>query len=461
MSTPEYTQPPAAVETRILSIGEVLEQHITLPDYQRPYKWQSEHVRQLLNDLRYHQRKNAYRLGSFVFHKHKTLDIVDGQQRLVTLLLIITAIQKKADRLIPATFPLLGILQLPHEESRKNVIRNYQEILNSLGSAELNPAFVDFLLNTCEVVCFTLAEVSEAFQFFDSQNARGKPLEPHDLLKAYHLREFSPVDEALKAETVEQWEAIEEQDAERRGTELKHLFGEYLYRIRQWSRGQRAQQFRSRDIGVFKGINPETADDDFPHLRALKMAHYFVDDYNTHFSRRIDRQAMPYPFSLDQAILNGRRFFEMVTHYQQLGFHRGHVTLPGGDSLNDLAQNILQEINQYEGNHRTGDRYVRNLFDCLLMYYCDKFGSAELSRAIEKIFIWAYTLRLENYAVQWASVENHVKADNRFITLRDSCRPEDFLSKPCRALGSIKREVDSIQKLFSQELLPQRTGEGQ
>ena len=32
-----------------------------------------------------------------------------------------------------------------------------------------------------------LQDISEAFQFFDSQNARGKDLEPHDLLKAYHL----------------------------------------------------------------------------------------------------------------------------------------------------------------------------------------------------------------------------------------------------------------------------------
>jgi hypothetical protein len=30
---------------------------------------------------------------------------------------------------------------------------------------------------------FALTDVSEAFQFFDSQNARGRDLESHDLLK--------------------------------------------------------------------------------------------------------------------------------------------------------------------------------------------------------------------------------------------------------------------------------------
>lgn len=451
--------PAKAVKTDILTIRKVLtELQITLPDYQRPYKWQSDHVRQLLSDLRYHQRKNAYRLGSFVFHAHddrdpEKLHIVDGQQRLVTLLLIISAIQTKAPALIkPAFTSLFDKIQFSHEKSRENIARNYQEILNDLDAPSED--FVRFLLDTCEVVCFTLSRVNEAFQFFDSQNARGRALDPHDLLKAYHLREFSPADEHLKYETVSQWEAIEEKD----DSDLKHLFGDYLYRIRQWSRGQRAQHFRSRDIAVFKGISPEN---DFPHLRALKIAHHFVNDYNAQFSRRIDQQAMSYPFGLDQTILNGRRFFDMVTHYQRQGFHQGGVTrndVIATSKLSDTAKKIITKINEYEGSHRTGDRYIRNLFDCLLMYYCDKFGDAQLSSAIEKIFIWAYTLRLEKHAVQWATVENHVKADNRFVTLRDSCRPEDFLSKPCRPLGEIKREITSIQALFPPEFLPKGQG---
>ena len=41
-----------------------------------------------------------------------------------------------------------------------------------------------------------LSDISEAFQFFDSQNARGKDLEAHDLLKAYHLREMTQMTES-------------------------------------------------------------------------------------------------------------------------------------------------------------------------------------------------------------------------------------------------------------------------
>jgi len=466
MSHTEDTQ-VAKVEYKILTIRDVLlkTEGINLPDYQRPYKWQSEHVRQLLSDLRYHhhQRRKAYRLGSFVFHEHifednkikKTqLDIVDGQQRLVTLLLIINAIQEKDEGLIPAPFTLHDELKFSHDKSRENIIRNYQDIISSLGAAELNKEFAHFLLDTCQVVCFTLSDVSEAFQFFDSQNARGKSLDPHDLLKAFHLRAFSPADEHLKAKTVEQWEAIEERDAEKRDTELKHLFGEYLYRIRQWSRGQRALQFRNRDIAAFKGINPESADGDLPHLRTLKMTHYLVDDYNGHFLRRIDRQTMSYPFGIDQTILNGRRFFEMVMHYQQQGFHRG------APPEEIKSSEIIKALDTYDGRERTGDRHVRNLFNCLLMMYYDKFGTRELERAIRHIFIWAYTLRLENYAVQWASIEKHVSNDNRFVTLRDSCLPEDFLNKPCRAVTKLGRKIEEFKdfdKHFPKAYLPKST----
>lgn len=34
----------------------------------------------------------------------------------------------------------------------------------------------------------TVDRIEEAFQLFDSQNMRGRALDPHDLLKAYHLR---------------------------------------------------------------------------------------------------------------------------------------------------------------------------------------------------------------------------------------------------------------------------------
>jgi uncharacterized protein with ParB-like and HNH nuclease domain len=55
-------------------------------------------------------------------------------------------------------------------------------------------------------------ELSEAFQFFDSQNSRGKKLYPHDLLKAYHLREMNNYEVSEIIKNVKIWENMDQKD---------------------------------------------------------------------------------------------------------------------------------------------------------------------------------------------------------------------------------------------------------
>ena len=62
------------------------------PPYQRPYEWTPQNVRTLLEDLLHFQQEKAhgYRLGCIILRRKEKeeLEIVDGQQRLVTLWLI-------------------------------------------------------------------------------------------------------------------------------------------------------------------------------------------------------------------------------------------------------------------------------------------------------------------------------------------------------------------------------------
>ena len=88
------TTTPEDIKLNVHSIREVLKKELKIPDYQRPYKWQAFHVRQLLEDLQQHfYEKKQYRLGTLVLHENDTqsssLDIVDGQQRLTTLYLLL------------------------------------------------------------------------------------------------------------------------------------------------------------------------------------------------------------------------------------------------------------------------------------------------------------------------------------------------------------------------------------
>ena len=56
------------VEPQVLTAKELLCMPLVIPEYQRPYKWQTNHVNQLFNDLLGHQAQGRYRLGTLVLN---------------------------------------------------------------------------------------------------------------------------------------------------------------------------------------------------------------------------------------------------------------------------------------------------------------------------------------------------------------------------------------------------------
>ena len=86
----------------IISIDKLLEMSLNIPDYQRPYKWTRKNVADLFGDIdtaisdsrRPDYTDFKYRVGSVILHKNNgKYDIVDGQQRLITLSLIKHALE--------------------------------------------------------------------------------------------------------------------------------------------------------------------------------------------------------------------------------------------------------------------------------------------------------------------------------------------------------------------------------
>lgn len=411
--------------------------HIKFPIYQRPYKWEAKNVIQLIDDIIVHKEKSAYRLGTIVIHQEKNnktniveYNIVDGQQRTITLILITKAIIKavEKDEIIIQNKVLkeqigsiknnMVVPSFKNEISIANIQNNYREIERLVAS--MDEETISFLFNKCQFIKFVLSDVSEAFQFFDSQNARGKDLDPHDLLKAYHLREFGESEEQQKIKVISTWENMET-------NELVSLFGEYLFRVKSWSKGNSARFFTKNETDLFKGITMGKIEN-YPYTKPLRISHFYVDGYNQSNDRNIDLNPMEFPFQLDQTIINGRRFFEMTTHYKT-ALYDYKSTIFNHPNLDTKAREIIYVLENYDGRFRTGDKYIRMMFDCALIYYIDKFGNIELSRAIEKFFIWAYSLRLRHQAVYLASVDNYVLYEiNVFRQMKDATTPFTILS---------------------------------
>lgn len=444
----------------ILKVRELLAlDDLAIPAYQRPYKWTARNVSQLFSDLALHRERSSYRLGTIVFHEDtQGRNVVDGQQRTVTLLLTVRALiqlrlagegrlrveRKDLRQQLEDLRPAVGRLSFSSRISKANIFQNYREIARIVGRSDFSEDQIDHLLNRCEVVTFTLTQISEAFQFFDSQNARGRDLSPHDLLKAYHLREFREKDQGLKGKTVERWE---NSDSE----ELAQLFRNYLFRIRNWSKGESARYFDKEHVPLFKGVNLDNTAP-YPYVGQLRVAHHFVDGYNRSYERGIDGRDLGFPFQIDQIIINGRRFFEMITCYQEktrVIRNRKLNVLREEGGLDGFAPAILDTINSYDARERSGDTYVRTLFDCLLIYYMDRFGVEEISRAIEKIFIWAYTLRLTMQNVLLASMDNYALERNLFRVVRDATAPSELLSHSLETLAAVRSSrTQPIEDLF-------------
>ena len=439
------------IQPVVITVEELLKTTISIPKYQRPYKWSIKNVHQLIDDILTFKDKPAYRLGTVVYHKDvkkNTLNIVDGQQRTLTLILIDLAIKNNETlyealkREYPAVpnIHLAENLEVSNQISKRNLRDNYREIAHRIKDFDVNTAL--FFYQNCQVVKVVLQDISEAFQFFDSQNARGLDLAPHDLLKAFHLREMqSIVEEHEQTKIVETWEETEQ-------IRLESIFAYHLFRIRNWANGKSARKFTKNDVSVFKGISPNV-EEPYPFAAMYRIGHFYIEGYNKDFNRNIDKNNMPYPFQLDQVIINGKRFFEMIHHYDKMIESIKKNIAPKG-----IAKSIFDKLESYEGKNRTGDKYVHNLFKCALIFYIDKFGVIEIDRAIEKVFLWAYKIRLVHKNVQLATMDNYaIEYPFIFKRIREALKPNDFLNIRTE---SIKRsdlkatKVDSLINIFEQ-----------
>ncbi len=380
------------IEKDIINIKDLLEiPNLKIPDYQRPYKWKIKNVNQLIDDILFHKDKQGYRLGTLVLHKDdkNNFNIVDGQQRVITIFLLAYCLSNRNKLNMKIDFSKFSF---DNKISQNNIKVNYSIIDKRIE--EFDNFIIEFFLNRCELVKVVIDDVQEAFQFFDSQNARGKDLEPHDLLKAFHLREMSKSTEDDKIKVVEEWENLESK-------ELTNLFANYLFKIRNWSKGNSAYYFTKNDIDIFKGVNIETQN--YPFMKQLQINNYYVDKQNE--AERVNNYHFDYPFQIDQIVINGKRFFEMVIYYNNL--IKDINALKESFKKDTVEYDILNTLDTYRGHNRSGDRYVRNMFNCALVYYIDKFGKIDLDRTIKKLFIWAYNLRFKLYSVKLVSVDNY------------------------------------------------------
>lgn len=343
----------------IISVSECLQLNLSIPEYQRPYKWSVQSIDDMLWDINNSVQQSfsysnyKYRIGTIILHKtDDVLNVVDGQQRLISLTLISKYLDHDYDNAILRNTFYDKITQ-------KHIHDNYIHIKEwfSLRDKDIKESFKKAFLDILELVVIQVGRESEAFQLFDSQNTRGRALDPHDLLKAFHLREMQN-DKYEMEYAVTKWEA---KDVHK----IRELFSAYLFPIWNWSRGTKTWKFTDHDIDTYKGIPSNS----------------------TYTYARRAGKASPY-FQLTEPFIAGSDFFDLVDHYLRTLENIKH----------ELATNpvfeLLRPFCLPQKHSSVGLTHVRNLFFAVVFYYYDKFHNMD-ELSIKKLFMWSFMLRMD------------------------------------------------------------------
>lgn len=425
-----------------IKLNELTKFTLVIPVYQRPYKWTEKNVIQLLEDVFEYvivNNKN-YRIGNIILHREEeTNNVVDGQQRLTTISLLL--------RILSRDFKgLLLNQEFKNIISKNNIVYNYRIIdkwVNSkLVTDENKSDFKAKILEKCEFVLFTVYEQDEAFQLFDSQNSRGRPLEPFDLLKAFHLREMDGDSEEDRIRCVERWETSIDN-----GT-LKPILGNHLFKIRKWSKNEWKYDFTKDDIDEFKGISLQQKQQ-FPYESAMRMLDGFVENaQNDKFLQNL-QIAQTFPFQITMPIINGKRFFEYVDFYI---YKRERLfDLDKEDAIKPKIPEFVKFYEDkcygYYGCNRSGDTKVRNLYENILIMFIDKFGYVmEFKNFYEAFFRLAYEVRCNNKRIGINSIMNS-SARQLFSKIADSVSPDLFKNYQYKKYQINSDRVKGIDKI--------------
>jgi len=192
-------------------------ENIRIPAYQRAYSWEVKHCTQYLNDL-IEQKGKKYYLGQFIFEKDgNTLFIIDGQQRLTTTVLFLSAIAKILilngedtktirETYLTDVFKTIDDDQVIFKKVTQKHLVSSLDVTDTISQKRIMQAFTFFETELSKLNIDTLKEIQgtlenavistyfiyskiEATQIFEYQNNRGKGLSRFEIIKAYLMHQ--------------------------------------------------------------------------------------------------------------------------------------------------------------------------------------------------------------------------------------------------------------------------------
>lgn len=267
-----------------------------IPLYQRPYAWGEEHIERLIEDVDDipSEGSQKYYLGSLVVApKGDSLyEVIDGQQRLTTLYLLLTALGYDLTSEMPSlsfscrqksdyTLTHLRLLASAGEAEEKLVEPNIAaglKVIQDKLAADFGGTRLDELKKKLARTCLYRIEVprhTDLNHYFEIMNTRGEQLEQHEVLKAWLMEPMSGRD---AAEFASIWDACSDMSCYVQmrfsmshreklfGWEFDRFPSERALRSVDWGAGDNENSLGIREIldGKQRGVADDIREDDDP-----------------------------------------------------------------------------------------------------------------------------------------------------------------------------------------------------
>lgn len=204
-----------------------------LPDYQRGYRWTSEEIKLLLDDI-YESAGQPYCLQPIVVKKRDDkFELIDGQQRLTTIYLICKYMEAKLGDLYEPSFKLEYETRSESARFLENIdpaLRNQNIDFHFIASAYeyIDQYFIDktqgirrelaasltklneYFISSVSVIWYEVDSAEDGIELFERLNIGKIPLTSSELVKALFLKDSARDSMSGRQEEVAlQWDMIE------------------------------------------------------------------------------------------------------------------------------------------------------------------------------------------------------------------------------------------------------------
>lgn len=434
---PEYTD----FRVGSMKLSDLFASDVTLliPEYQRPYVWNQKNIEELLNDWRdhfftdnqYNESAVAYYMGAVMIHKDgEILKIIDGQQRLTTLLIMDYVWNAQNSVLSKGKFNFTYT-----SKHSVNGIRKNQQYLGNISEVDVKKSFLEIMEKLVFSVVITISE-DKAFVFFDSQNNRGVPLSEVDFFKSYHLRVLNGHEGYLER-FARKFDQINVRRKILHGLEyannLNGFFKYQLWRIRFWSknilekddRNLFLDTFQKNTVSFGEGIHKVRL---YPSMNNQQGTSLIYDDRLNCSLETAEKQdfqnSLNIPFTINQPIQKGIGFFLYTEKYTALFdhlFREKNVMVI--TKLTDLVYSVYNEY------------FISLYHSCVIMYY-DKFGEEKIDAFVKWLEHFMGAFRMNRYSVvEQSPIVLLRDYGNVLMEIRNAFLPEEvtlFLNEKTR-----------------------------